>query len=105
MLQISDLELQSLPIRQSCNFHKDSQRFMLTLVQAKDELRNRRLCGGDTFVVHLEGPSSVEGSVEDHNDGTYTATYQACVAGDYVLSITNGSSPVLPQHTHEETDV
>ncbi len=71
------------------------------LVQAKDELRNRRLCGGDTFLVHLEGPSSVEGSVEDHNDGTYTATYQACIAGEYVLSVTNGGSPVLLQHTNE----
>jgi len=61
-------------------------------MQAKDELKNRRLCGGDTFVVHLEGPASVEGSVEDHSDGTYTASYQACIAGSYTLSVTNGRS-------------
>ncbi len=58
--------------------------------QANDELKNRRLCGGDTFVVRLEGPSAVNGSVKDHGDGTYTATYQACVAGTYTLGVTNG---------------
>lgn len=60
------------------------------MLQAKDELKNRRLCGGDTFVVRLEGPSAVDGSVEDHGDGTYTATYQVSVAGTYTLSVTNG---------------
>ena len=79
--------------------------FTLTLVQAKDELRNRRLCGGDTFVVHLEGPSSVEGSVEDHSDGTYTATYQARIAGQYTLSVTNGGSPLLLLHIRQGTDL
>ena len=68
--------------------------------QAKDELNNRRLCGGDTFNVRLEGPASVEGSVEDHGDGTYTASYTACRAGPYTLSVTNGAAP-LPLDTQK----
>ena len=67
------------------------------MAQAKDELKNRRLCGGDTFVVRLEGPSLIEGCVDDHNDGIYTATYQACVAGNYTLKVTNGGSRSLLQ--------
>ena len=66
-----------------------------TAVQAKDELNNRRLCGGDTFDIRLEGPASVDGSVEDHGDGTYTASYRACRAGPYTLSVTNGATPFL----------
>ena len=76
---------------------------VLHLTQAKDELRNRRLCGGDTFEVRLEGPSSVEGSVEDHGDGTYTASYQVCVAGGYTLSVTNGESPAPQPNSPMET--
>ena len=68
------------------------------MLQAKDELNNRRLCGGDTFVVRLEGPSAVDGSVEDHGDGTYTATYQASVAGAYTLSVINGQPGSISLH-------
>ncbi|KAK9904172.1 hypothetical protein WJX75_005923 [Coccomyxa subellipsoidea] len=57
-------------------------------ILAKDELRNRRLCGGDVFAVHLTGPNSIEGSVMDNDDGTYTVTYTATLAGQYQLSIT-----------------
>ena len=71
------------------------------MLQAKDELKNRRLCGGDTFVVRLEGPSAVDGSVEDHGDGTYTATYQASVAGTYTLSVTNGQPGSISPHLGE----
>ena len=45
--------------------------------------------------MHLEGPASVDGSVEDHSDGTYTASYRACKAGPYTLSVTNGTTPCL----------
>lgn len=60
-------------------------------MQARDELRNRRLCGGDVFAVHLTGPNSIEGSVMDNDDGTYTVTYTATLAGQYQLSITMGA--------------
>ena len=50
-------------------------------------------------MVRLEGPSALEGCVEDHSDGTYTATYHACAAGNYTLNVTNGESALLLQHT------
>ena len=57
--------------------------------------------------MHLEGPASVDGSVEDHGDGTYTASYTACRAGPYTLSVTNGTAPLplTPQKpaSHSQT--
>lgn len=58
--------------------------------QAKDELRNRRLAGGDCFLVWLEGPATVHAVVQDNGDGTYLATHNATVTGMYQLYITNG---------------
>lgn len=59
--------------------------------QAKDDLRNKRLCGGDVFAVRLNGPESIEGLVVDNDDGTYTVNYTATVAGKYQLAITDGA--------------
>lgn len=70
-------------------------------VQARDELRNKRLCGGDIFVVNLTGPDDiqVDGSVEDKDDGTHTVTYTATTAGRYQLHITNGAVQRIQQKT------
>lgn len=59
-------------------------------LQAKDELRNKRLAGGDTFIVWLEGPATVHASVDDRNDGTYIAAFKSTIVGLYDLYITNG---------------
>lgn len=69
------------------------------LGQAVDELQNRRLAGGDSFMVWLEGPTTVHATVADNKDGTYTATYNTTMSGIYDVYITNGaallSSPLL----------
>lgn len=60
--------------------------------QARDSLGNKRLSGGDTFLVWLEGPETVHGHIRDHENGTFTANYTAIKAGLYDLYITNGRS-------------
>jgi len=70
----------------------------MPVMQAHDYLGNRRLSGGDTFLVWLEGPVTVHGSVEDKGTGVYTATYNITVSGMYSMYITNGAPlpPSLP---------
>ena len=79
---------------------------------ARDEDRNPRLTGGDTWRVWLVpgrveevsgagatagevlsppgDPACIHGEVADHGDGTYSATYKGTVAGMYTLYITTG---------------
>lgn len=59
--------------------------------QARDDLGNRRLCGGDAFAVHLEGPAHVSGDVTDRANGMYGVRYCATLAGRYQLCILNGA--------------
>ena len=66
---------------------------------ARDECGNRRTVGGDKFIVQLHGPSSVRGSplgprasfvtatVLDHDDGSYTATFEVQKVGLYDLHV------------------
>ena len=61
-------------------------------VQARDEEDNRRLAGGDDFVVELEGPSRVHGHVTDNQDGTYEASYCVFAAGEYSLNLYTGGT-------------
>lgn len=63
--------------------------------QARDELGNRRLCGGDAFALRLEGPASVPGAVADRGNGTYAASYCARLAGRYELSLVDGARAAL----------
>lgn len=62
------------------------------LLQAYDEQHNKRLSGGDCFLVHLLGPAgkAVAADVADLGDGTYTVTYCCTVAGGYDVHITSG---------------
>ena len=64
-------------------------------MQAHDYLGNRRLSGGDTFLVWLEGPATVHASLRDEGTGTYTATYTLTVSGMYSLYVTNGRTLLL----------
>jgi len=79
---------------------------------ARDEERNTRLTGGDTWRLWLApgrvrdgdadqdrddvrlmrpaGADCVHGTVTDNSNGTYTATYVCTVAGAYTLYVTTG---------------
>ncbi|KAK9866675.1 hypothetical protein WJX84_002407 [Apatococcus fuscideae] len=59
-------------------------------IEARDEEDNRRLAGGDEFVVELDGPSHVHGSTTDNQNGTYEATYCVHAAGQYSLKLFTG---------------
>jgi hypothetical protein len=72
-------------------------RFALT---ARDEDRNARLCGGDTFVLWLQRPTTADanahappplpriyGAVADNGDGSYGCSYVATAAGAYELHV------------------
>ena len=52
--------------------------------------------GGDSFTVTLKDPSgtTVECSVEDHNDGTYTALYMPKVSGKHTLDVKLFGEPI-----------
>lgn len=64
--------------------------FEICNLQAKDDLGNKRLSGGDEFVVELRGPSAVYATVADNGDGTYTATFNTTAAGDHMVHISTG---------------
>ena len=49
----------------------------------------RATTGGMDFIVQLNGPTSVRGSVLDQLDGSYTAHYTVTRAGDYELIVNN----------------
>ena len=42
-------------------------------IEARDEMKNKRLCGGDEFAVKLVGPGgvTVHGAVQDNEDGAH----------------------------------
>ncbi len=75
-------------------------------LQAYDELKNKRLSGGDNFMAHLMGPAGVitHASLEDKEDGTYLVTYCCTAAGMHDLHITIGKTagvaPCPPTHPH-----
>ncbi|DBB01026.1 TPA: hypothetical protein ACH3X1_000926 [Trebouxia sp. C0004] len=62
------------------------------VIQAYDELKNKRLSGGDNFLAHLVGPAGVitHASLEDKENGTYLVTYRCTTAGMHDLHITIG---------------
>lgn len=55
-------------------------------------MSNKRLSGGDIFVVKLVGPAGVEttADVADQDDGTYSVTYSCNTAGSHDVHITAG---------------
>lgn len=71
--------------------------------QARDNLGNKRLSGGDALVAQLRGSCPVEAAVKDSGDGRYTATFCATSAGDHLIHVTMGTGPSpslhhLPDH-------
>eukprot|EP00698_Gefionella_okellyi_P016092 TRINITY_DN457_c0_g1_i1.p1 TRINITY_DN457_c0_g1~~TRINITY_DN457_c0_g1_i1.p1 ORF type:complete len:4209 (-),score=1181.95 TRINITY_DN457_c0_g1_i1:57-12683(-) len=57
-------------------------------IQARDKLGNERIGGGDTFLVKLTGAATINASVEDNDNGTYTVSFVPPTVGDYKMSIT-----------------
>lgn len=68
---------------------------LLLLRQARDDLGNKRLTGGDEFVGELRGPSTVYATVGDGGDGTYAGTLNTTASGDHLLHVTIGMSKNL----------
>ncbi|KAI3425374.1 hypothetical protein D9Q98_009138 [Chlorella vulgaris] len=60
-------------------------------IEARDDNGCLRLSGGDEFQAALTGPAAVTIDVKDNDDGTYSLSYTATVAGVYELSITIGA--------------
>lgn len=70
-------------------------------IEARDELKNKRLSGGDIFTVrltHLDTVNDAEdeplvelGTVTDNGDGTYVAYYTCTVAGAYSCEVLIGN--------------
>ena len=68
-------------------------------IEARDELKNKRLSGGDIFAVRLtlagendNDDAVVEhGVVMDNGDGTYVAYYTCTVAGSYSCEVLIGN--------------
>lgn len=66
-------------------------------IKAHDHLGNRRLSGGDTFLVWLEGPATVHANVKVKDTGVYTATYNLTISGMYSLYITNDTGEAVAE--------
>eukprot|EP01052_Picozoa_sp_SAG31_P022653 SAG31_NODE_1812_length_7215_cov_1.891934_1_plen_2312_part_01 len=69
-------------------------------IQARDRFSNPRLGGGDEVAIAFDppadGPNIVVNlhGIEDHDNGTYTATYSTTFAGDYHVHIQLNSVPI-----------
>ena len=66
-------------------------------MQAYDELKNKRLSGGDDFRVHLTGTGGVitQASIEDKEDGIYVVSYTCTAAGAHDLHILIGKHNII----------
>ncbi|NUP98972.1 MAG: Ig-like domain-containing protein, partial [Armatimonadetes bacterium] len=63
------------------------------IIQARDAEGNARTVGGDTVVVMISGANSINPTVIDQGNGTYTAQYIPATAGiDEVAISLNGTS-------------
>ena len=70
-------------------------------IKAIDRLEQQKRSGGDLFEVEVnrlrsqnEGVESVSSNVEDHQDGTYTAYYDASRAGNYLIHVRVAGAPI-----------
>ena len=67
---------------------------LMSCAQAYDEVKNKRLSGGDDFQVKLIGPGGHESSadLQDKEDGTYLVTYCVTAAGAHDVHVTLGET-------------
>ncbi len=64
------------------------------LITARDQSANALPTGGDRVVVSVSVANSATPTVEDHGDGTYTATYTPTHVGSDYISATMGGTPI-----------
>jgi|TARA_B110000977_G_scaffold158924_1_gene202622 hypothetical protein len=63
-------------------------------IEARDEVKNKRLNGGDDFYVRFENSQTGDvafADVVDRDDGTYAVKFQTTVAGAYACSVLIGA--------------
>jgi hypothetical protein len=87
-------------------------------IEARDELKNKRLSGGDIFTVKLtlvvdadeedhenENGTRADlveyGTVTDNGDGTYVAHYTCTVAGEYICEVLIGADEHCGQSPYD----
>jgi len=56
-------------------------------IQSGDAFFNRKLHGGDFYVVKLDGPEPTGGVVKDMKDGTYNASFSVTKSGTYTVFV------------------
>ena len=61
--------------------------FSKIFIQSKTSDNRTKMIGGDTWRIHVRGPSSVAVTVFDHNNGTYEALFLITEPGVYQLMI------------------
>ena len=66
---------------------KPAGEFSKIFIQSKTSDNRTKLIGGDTWRVYLRGPTSLAGTVFDHNNGTYEALFLITEPGVYHLKI------------------
>lgn len=57
------------------------------VITARDEFGNQRAVGGDPFEVHLKGPITSRGVVDDRGDGTYLVTFKSTQGGKHAVYV------------------
>ena len=63
-------------------------------IEARDELKNKRMNGGDDFYVRFENDATGEvafATVSDADDGTYAVKFITTAAGNYTCSVLIGA--------------
>ena len=56
-------------------------------VQSRTNSARRKIIGGDSWRVYLEGPSNVAGTVFDHNNGIYEVLFLIMEPGAYKINM------------------
>ena len=66
---------------------RPAEEYSKIFIQSKTSDNRTKVIGGDTWRVHVRGPSSIAATVFDHNNGTYEALFLIMEPGIYQLSI------------------
>lgn len=59
-------------------------------IEARDKFNQRRVAGGDHFMVTVRGASTAKVRVHDNNDGTYRCEFTPSVSGQYHITASHG---------------
>ena len=62
-----------------------SDEFSSILIETKTKANKRKSIGGDSWRVHVKGPSSPSTTVLDHQNGTYEVLFLVIEPGVYTV--------------------